>query len=280
MRRFLLIAGALTIVLGLLAISCSDDDPASSSLSELQKIAIQNETTMMVGMMGMSFGAGFDYVSGGYGGLAKPADTSYYNDCWWVEQDSTYETIEDTVSGFSMTMIDSHIDSFSFRLGDTCQMFPDSTTTGLFIITSGFLSFDFGNDTSFTLTANIDSEFDGFTDVNTVIDGETDLSINLIEGSNELTFDYDGTYDDITLVNADLDGGDSHPIAGTASFALGFVDTEQDESFTVTIALTFSETGYHGVMTFEGETFVWDVTWEQVDAQGSFLGKFAARQLF
>ena len=60
--------------------------------------------------------------------------------------------------------------------------------------------------------------------------------------SNEytITFDYDGTYDDITLVNADLDGGDSHPIAGTASFALGFVDTEQDESFTVTIALTFS----------------------------------------
>jgi len=268
-RRFLIIAAILTIAFGLFLVNCSDD-ATNPDLTQTQVSSIEAQTTMMVGMMGASFGAGFEYVEDGVSdGLAKPADTSYYNDCWWVEQDSS--TYEDTI--LLITMTDSHIDSFSFIIGDTCQMIPDSTTTGLLIITSGLFSIDNGADTSFTMTADINSEFDGFTDVNTVINGETDFLIDSQQGNEQVSFHYNGDYEDITLVNADIESGDAHPISGTVAMTLDFEDSSQDESFHITINLTFSSSGYHGSMTYEGDTFVWDVTWEQVDASVPFLGK-------
>lgn len=274
MKKLLTLLLLASFSLMLVLTGCSDDD--ATGLSDEEVEALQQQTTLMVYGMNSSMVDGADYVNGGSAltKLARPADTSYVTydgttGWWYYYFESTFTYDDDTQGSISL----------SESVGDSVRMFdsngdfqrsPTTDTDSLQLKSEGEMAISLTSDSeSYSLEVEFeaDADFGGLASDTISIDGVYAYDIYWTEGNDDYTYEFDSEYDQVLLVNT-YDFSNSHPHSGTATVSMYIEDETNNESFSASITVTFSSTGYHGEMTIDGNTYTWDVTWDEVDDLG------------
>jgi len=257
----MLILGVMLVLSG--CSSSTNNDIDTAELAE----SLQAQTDLMVYNMTGFMDDGVDYVNYG-AGYGKPADTSYFDfdaqTYWW-----TY-TLEWTLSSENMDWTINELDSVRFSAGDTHQIVPDETTSGLELRIIGEDLMTFTADSTMGVEYDIDFEFANANTDTIDVEGLFDYLIEIVMGEFEFTYDFECTYDDIVLVNDPMEYS-TYPIAGTVILDVTITSSGDDASgvpagtWNATITLTFNDDGYTASMTLEGETFTWDSDWNTID---------------
>lgn len=269
-KSLLLIIFALTA--SSFIVSGCGDDKSTNANDVIVVESLKEQATIMVNQLGDAFSEGFEYYNYGPGaGLGKPANTmSVIFDtltCWWTS------SIEGSLQGDSVTFEFSQLDSIHFTDEvDSCQMYPDSTTYYLQFRSNGNLFMSWTADSSFDFEHELSIDYEELNSDTVTINGAYQLYLLATEGSDSVIVDYNTDCSNVRFIDVSIYNDNMQPLSGTVSVSLHMADSREDVEVTVTISITFNETGYSGSMRYEGVTYTWDATWEEVQASAPGIG--------
>ncbi len=265
MRKTLISSGMLILGIIIALSGCSSTTESTIDSEQLAE-SLQAQTDMMVYSMSGFMDDGIDYVNYG-AGYTKPADTSYFTfdnqTYWW-----TY-TREWTLASESMDWTIDELDSVRFRAGDTYQVSPDETTDGLEVRIIGEDLMSFTIDSTMGAQYDIDFDFDNADSDTVDVDGTFDYILEIVMGDFEFAYDFDCAYDEIRIVN-DPTEFSSYPVSGTMTLNVTISSNGDQASgipegtWTASVTLTFTDDGYSGTMTIEGDNYTWDSDWSDL----------------
>lgn len=260
-KVFLTIAAAALIPF----VACSDK---STNTVDTETIAasLQTETTTLVNNMGYFINDGIDYVDYGVGSTAKPADTTYFafdsETYWWT----LYRQMN---LGDPVVWTIEELDSVRFIDGDAYQEEPDDSTDGLQFRITGEEVMTYAVDSTMNLDYTFDCDYTNL-QVDTVnVDGAMTYYLEIILGNFEYGYQFDCVYDDVDFYSDPYSYYD-HPTAGSMTITVYIYSTGDAAQsipagdYHATMHLTFTEEGYDGDMTVEGDNFTWAATWDDV----------------
>ena len=260
-KVFLLIAVAATIPF----VGCSDKSTNTVD-NETIAASLQTETTTLINNMGYFIDDGIDFANYGVGSVAKPADTTYFDydseTYWWT----LYRQMD---YGDPVVWTIEELDSVRFLDGETYQDEPDDSTDGLQFRITGEEVMSYATDSTMTLDYTFGCDYASLQDDTVNVDGAMTYYLEVVLGNFEYGYQFDCEYDDVDFYS-DPYSYDDHPTSGTMTVTVYIYSTGDaaqsipSGNYHATMNLTFTEDGYDGAMTVEGENFTWAATWDDV----------------
>jgi len=237
--------------------SCGDKSTEPDQNAEVVA-AMEHQTSVMVAQFINLTGDGFSYVDSGGPALARHAlDTLYSNfdsvTCWWTVY------VEGTFI-FDFT----HSDSLRFLdFSQNCQQYPDTGTYFLDFRRDGTRYFERSVDSSFYAAYHLVADYVGVHRDTTALDGNWRVEYENEAGSDSAIFEFECDYDSILFVIYQPDNK-YRPILGTLTLTLHCANSADGTDVTVTVIVSFGDSGYHGIMTLDNRTYHWNVTWQKL----------------
>ena len=272
MYKTKLVIIAMFTVLLLLIVGCSNstnNDVNTENISESMKA--QTETMIYTlssfwddGLIFLDYGAGY----------TKPADTSYYTfddqTFWW-----TYVRQIDLSSDNVDWMIN-ELDSVRFNTDGVYQRQPDITTYGLEMRIIGDDLMAFNSDSTWGVDYDVSFDIANADEDTIDIEGNISYGLEVVMGTFEFEYDFDCSYDDIRILRHPYDF-DNYPTSGTITITIHFTTTGDPVndipagSWTISMTLTCSPTGYTGSVTIEGDMYTWNGDWDELSGSQGFV---------
>jgi hypothetical protein len=283
LKKLLLIALAMIVAISMFG--CGDDSSSPKSKTpgdnnDQTFLAVQSsiEEDLLPGML-ESLNEGISLLEFDGGPILKANDTSYYDfneqTYWWRYVDQYEQEGEGYYYNYAS------IDSFRFEEGAGYGQYPDSgTTTGL-DTRQHFDNESYSDSDTLESHVDVSYHYTGLAGNIMTIAGNSNINYEFGMDSLSYAYEFGGNFDNVTIpiANIDPESDSNHPTGGGMGMSI-FYEMQSlnpnypSGSYDWSLALTFSETGYHARVESGDNYWEWDGTWDEtLSANSKFWPK-------